>query len=1068
MNVWKILDIEETKDKNLIKDAYRKKLVTVNPEEDQKGFMELRQAYEQAVELADRIEEIKQKGTEWPHTPIGRWMAKADSLYKDIKLRGNVEKWKELLEDDICFSLETKTEARDELLKYFMEHYYLPHKIWKLLDHKFLLREYKEELYEKFPVNYVNQGVIANIENEEFISIQYLESMGGSDYDEFLYQCYELNRLISGGNLEEAKEKFARLKDMKIYHPYVDVFRVRYLLQKEELQEADELSEVLVEKLPEDVEVLRVAADVYCAKKEFEKAKENYKKVLEMCPGYYSVIITMGNICFQLKEYEEAKKYFDDAYDIHKSDYVAEGILNCIAEIEKIYDKKWKENPENPENAIELARAYYQQSKFENSMNILMSIHPDEKNRLEYVHLLGCNYMYMEEFDKALPYLKQWIEGTKKLEDDGTESRKKAIRRLSAAYHCMAQALAGLKRYEEADAYLEQALETKIQVIDTYEERARIYFVQKRYEDVISTCDVIFQYDSNSTVGHGLRAEALYELDYYLDAKEEWECCIRIAPNNLSFYIKKVECLFYSQEFDQALEVLQYLKEQGIENNMVTMWKAIIEAEKGDGNKDKALKILLDLTNKEETFVSDYEKEILTRLYFEIARIYMNKDRDMKKAEFYVDKALEKNPLFVRALNYKGHICWKNKRNEEAVTYFLKVLEEKPNHFSANGVIGEIYEEQKEFETAIIYYTKQLKIEPSAYMYLSRGWSYASLNRFEEARADYEKSIELDPDNPILYFHMAEAYACDEKEELSIDFYKTAIQRLEKETLPRAYRNMAIAYQRMNQYERAVEAANEWWNRLKQPGAIERLAKIYMDMGKYQEAFYQYGRYGEFSKEFEREVVHNRIDCLLLMGKFREASKMIQKQRMSCINQQAYEIQINRINLLLFRNKLHQAKRQFKKLEQYYVQEDIGFGEDLILIYFKLELWSSKGNDIKINTRKLKRIVRKLQSDVDTATTDLESENISICRLAGLEMGKGNYEKAMIYAQEALTHRKCLHCNHCQCTDALFLKAMLLELRGELAEAYTYYEKAAKLDKRDVQTRLEYERVKKKLESSRR
>ena len=37
MNIWNVLEIEKTKDKDSIQNAYRRKVVTVNPEEDQRG-----------------------------------------------------------------------------------------------------------------------------------------------------------------------------------------------------------------------------------------------------------------------------------------------------------------------------------------------------------------------------------------------------------------------------------------------------------------------------------------------------------------------------------------------------------------------------------------------------------------------------------------------------------------------------------------------------------------------------------------------------------------------------------------------------------------------------------------------------------------------------------------------------------------------------------------------------------------------------------------------------------------------------------------------------------------------
>ena len=53
MDIWKILGIEPTKDKKTIKKAYRQQLPLYNPEDDQEGFMALREAYEEALRFAE-------------------------------------------------------------------------------------------------------------------------------------------------------------------------------------------------------------------------------------------------------------------------------------------------------------------------------------------------------------------------------------------------------------------------------------------------------------------------------------------------------------------------------------------------------------------------------------------------------------------------------------------------------------------------------------------------------------------------------------------------------------------------------------------------------------------------------------------------------------------------------------------------------------------------------------------------------------------------------------------------------------------------------------------------------
>lgn len=50
--IWLVLGIEATKEEEEIKQAYRSRLVSTNPEEDPEGFKRLRKAYEMALELA--------------------------------------------------------------------------------------------------------------------------------------------------------------------------------------------------------------------------------------------------------------------------------------------------------------------------------------------------------------------------------------------------------------------------------------------------------------------------------------------------------------------------------------------------------------------------------------------------------------------------------------------------------------------------------------------------------------------------------------------------------------------------------------------------------------------------------------------------------------------------------------------------------------------------------------------------------------------------------------------------------------------------------------------------------
>ena len=150
--VFEILEIEETKDEAIIKSAYRKKLVVTNPEDKPEEFKALRQAYEEAL----RLSKIEDDEIEEAYTPIGRWIKKVEKVYNSLSNRGNLDSWKRLFQEDICINFDTNEEARDALLVFLMDNYRLGAEIWKLINDTFNLSYIKEEVYEKFPRDFVD------------------------------------------------------------------------------------------------------------------------------------------------------------------------------------------------------------------------------------------------------------------------------------------------------------------------------------------------------------------------------------------------------------------------------------------------------------------------------------------------------------------------------------------------------------------------------------------------------------------------------------------------------------------------------------------------------------------------------------------------------------------------------------------------------------------------------------------------------------------------------------------------------------------------------------------------
>ena len=110
---WSLLGIAPTKDKKEITAAYRSQLAHTNPEDKPEEFKALRAAYEEALALADKADEMPARD----ESPVGLWMERIRALYGDFSARIRAENWQELLADEVCVALDTRPLAEEALLR---------------------------------------------------------------------------------------------------------------------------------------------------------------------------------------------------------------------------------------------------------------------------------------------------------------------------------------------------------------------------------------------------------------------------------------------------------------------------------------------------------------------------------------------------------------------------------------------------------------------------------------------------------------------------------------------------------------------------------------------------------------------------------------------------------------------------------------------------------------------------------------------------------------------------------------------------------------------------------------
>jgi tetratricopeptide (TPR) repeat protein len=94
-----------------------------------------------------------------------------------------------------------------------------------------------------------------------------------------------------------------------------------------------------------------------------------------------------------------------------------------------------------------------------------------------------------------------------------------------------------------------------------------------------------------------------------------------------------------------------------------------------------------------------------------------------------------------------GNIYYNNGKYDSAAYYYQRTVEADPDFILAYAYLGEIYTLRGSFEEAVTQYSRYVEREPSEEIYFKRAVIYAELRQWENALEDWDRVIDLNPDN---------------------------------------------------------------------------------------------------------------------------------------------------------------------------------------------------------------------------------------------------------------------------------------------------------------------------------
>jgi tetratricopeptide (TPR) repeat protein/S1-C subfamily serine protease len=343
------------------------------------------------------------------------------------------------------------------------------------------------------------------------------------------------------------------------------------------------------------------------------------------------------------------------------------------------------------------------------------------------------------------------------------------------------------------------------------------HFYSGQYKESLQTLEKAIEYTPKDFILYQWKTEILRQLGLYQEALEAVNKAIKMNPDNSFGYFRRASIRLDLENSEKAT-----WEEKDYEEAIADINKAL---ELNPGNI-----LYYSYIGNIYTWKEDYAKAIeyftkaieaepdFAKVYAMRGLVYAKQGNRQKFTED-LERALRLQPDNGELYQYRGNGYFALKEKQKGIDDFDKAISLDPESvhkyynsrgFGLNVTRGDAYFQIGEKQKGIDDYDKAISLDPeSAHKYYNlRGVELNKLEDYEGALRDYNKAIELTPDNALYYSHRGDAYFQIGEKQKGIDDYDKAIN-LNRESAHKYYNWRGVELNKLEDYEGALRDYNK-------------------------------------------------------------------------------------------------------------------------------------------------------------------------------------------------------------------------------------------------------------------